>query len=55
MARRETSDGFVQRIKIMRFGLVISALLLAVSACNTVDGMGKDIQKGGQAIENAAQ
>lgn len=37
----------------------LSALLLAVLAissvaCNTVQGLGKDIEKGGQAIERAA-
>ena len=39
---------------------MISALLLALSAlslsaCNTVEGMGKDIQSGGQAIERTAE
>ena len=38
---------------------MISALLLALSAlslsaCNTVEGMGKDIQSGGAAIERTA-
>lgn len=32
--------------------LVGSASLL--TACNTVEGAGKDIKKGGQAIENSA-
>jgi predicted small secreted protein len=32
--------------------LVLAALLL--SACNTVEGIGKDIKKGGEAIERAA-
>ena len=32
---------------------IISAISL--SACNTVQGAGKDISKGGQAIENAAK
>lgn len=32
-------------------------IVLAVSsvACNTVQGMGKDIERGGQAIEKAAK
>lgn len=30
------------------------ALMPALSACNTVEGMGQDIQKGGQAIENSS-
>lgn len=28
---------------------------ISLSACNTVQGAGKDISKGGQAIENAAR
>ena len=31
------------------------ALMLALSACNTVSGIGKDIKKGGEAIEKAAK
>ena len=37
-----------------RLILVISALL-ALSACNTVKGIGQDVQKGGQVIEGAAK
>ncbi|MFZ5537026.1 MAG: entericidin A/B family lipoprotein [Pseudomonadota bacterium] len=33
--------------------LVLAALLL--SACNTFEGIGKDIKKGGEAIERAAK
>ena len=33
-------------------GLLAAALLLA--GCNTVEGLGKDIKKGGEAIEKAA-
>jgi len=29
-------------------------VMLVLSACNTFDGLGKDIQKGGAAIEKAA-
>ncbi len=32
---------------------VVAAFTLA--ACNTVEGMGKDIKKGGEAIEKAAK
>ncbi|MEF3193299.1 MAG: entericidin A/B family lipoprotein [Halothiobacillaceae bacterium] len=32
--------------------LVLATLLL--SACNTIEGIGKDIKKGGEAIERAA-
>ena len=29
--------------------------VLSFAACNTVEGIGKDIKKGGQAIEKAAK
>ena len=29
--------------------------MLAVTACNTMEGVGKDIKKGGEAIEKAAK
>ncbi len=29
--------------------------MLAVAACNTMEGVGKDIKKGGEAIEKAAK
>ena len=35
--------------------LAASVLLLALSACNTVQGIGKDIKKGGEAIEKAGK
>ncbi len=36
--------------------IVVFSLLAAValSACNTVEGMGKDLKQGGEAIERAA-
>ncbi|MCG3124091.1 MAG: hypothetical protein GIKADHBN_02532 [Phycisphaerales bacterium] len=36
--------------------LVIGSLVAAaaLAACNTVEGAGKDIKSGGQAVENAA-
>ncbi|THF66853.1 entericidin A/B family lipoprotein [Pseudothauera nasutitermitis] len=33
---------------------VLVAAGMALSGCNTVKGIGKDVQKGGQAIEKAA-
>jgi predicted small secreted protein len=33
---------------------VITAMLVAVPACNTMEGAGEDIQKGGEKLENAA-
>ena len=35
--------------------LILIALAISSAACNTVQGMGKDIEKGGQAIEKAAR
>ncbi|MGE5384273.1 MAG: entericidin A/B family lipoprotein [Betaproteobacteria bacterium] len=38
-----------------RIGLFILALItFGLAACNTVQGVGKDIKKGGEAIERAA-
>jgi len=35
--------------------LLMLASLLALGACNTVKGVGQDLQKAGGAIENAAK
>ena len=35
--------------------LVVSVLALLLSACNTVQGIGKDVKKGGEAIEKSAR
>ncbi len=34
--------------------LVTAAFVLATAGCNTMEGAGKDVQQGGQAIEDAA-
>ena len=34
---------------------VISIISLAISACNTVEGFGKDVQHAGNSIEKAAK
>jgi entericidin B len=36
------------------FALMAFMLAATVSACNTVEGVGKDTQKAGQAIEHTA-
>lgn len=42
-------------IKKVLTGLCLLGLLTVfVSGCNTVEGMGKDIEHGGEAIQNAA-
>jgi len=35
--------------------LIIAAFVLTLTGCNTVQGVGQDIQKGGQVLENAAK
>lgn len=34
---------------------ILGLMLLSVAACNTIEGLGQDIQKAGQAIENAGE
>jgi predicted small secreted protein len=43
-------------IMLKRFAAlaVLAGMLVGVSACNTVEGAGKDVKATGQAIENAA-
>jgi len=41
-----------------RFAQILSVIILAafaLTACNTVEGVGKDIKKGGESIEKAAK
>ena len=36
--------------------LIATMLILPLlAACNTMEGLGKDVQKGGEALENSAQ
>ena len=39
----------------MKTMLLALACAIALCACNTVEGLGKDIKKGGEAIEKAAE
>jgi len=39
----------------MRKAFALVVCVLAVAACNTMEGVGKDIKKGGEAIEKAAK
>ena len=39
----------------MKTLVIFIGLAFALAACNTIHGMGQDIQKGGQAIEKAAK
>ena len=40
---------------MLQRSLMVCALIFALSACNTISGIGKDIKKGGEAIEKAAK
>ncbi len=35
--------------------LLVAAFVLALAGCNTVQGVGQDIQRGGQVLEDAAK
>ena len=35
--------------------LLLAASLMTLAACNTMEGLGKDIQSGGEALEDAAE
>ena len=37
----------------MRAGLLVLAAVMALSACNTVKGVGRDIESAANAVENA--
>ena len=39
----------------MKTILLALACAFALAGCNTVEGLGKDIKKGGEAIEKAAE
>ncbi len=41
--------------KLMLKFMALVFTILALSACNTVRGVGKDIQKGGEAIEKSTK
>ncbi len=39
----------------MRIFMLVALTALGLAACNTVEGVGQDIQAGGEALEKAAQ
>ena len=39
----------------MKKALFMIAVAFALAGCNTVQGVGKDVQKAGAAVENAAK
>jgi entericidin B len=48
-------SGKLFRRKPMFRIFVVSMLMLLLTACNTVQGIGKDVKKGGEAIEKSAR
>ncbi len=42
-------------MKKIFFAILVVVSALSSIACNTVQGLGKDIERGGQAIEKAAK
>lgn len=42
-------------IRIRTATLIAALAMSAVAACNTIEGAGKDIQKGGEKLEEAAK
>ena len=42
-------------MKKFAFILFVIASVVSLPACNTVQGVGKDIERGGQAIEKSAK
>lgn len=46
----------MQRSKEIALSLIVMVIAgIVASGCNTFKGAGRDIQKGGQAVENAAE
>jgi predicted small secreted protein len=41
--------------KWMLLSLSVFALASALTACNTIQGIGKDVKKAGEVVENAAK
>lgn len=41
-------------MRYLTLGIILLTLATAITGCNTVRGIGKDIEKGGQAIQDAA-
>jgi predicted small secreted protein len=36
-------------------GFILAVMVMVLAGCNTMEGLGKDIQKGGEAIERAGK
>lgn len=42
-------------LKRLLYGLAALATVLSLSACNTIQGAGRDIEQGGQTIQDEAK
>ncbi len=42
-------------MKKLLAGALMLGFIAALSACNTIEGMGRDVSKGGEKVEDAAQ
>jgi predicted small secreted protein len=47
-------EGEAEMLKKLAALAVVAGIVAGVSACNTVEGAGKDVKATGQAIENTA-
>lgn len=54
-ANRNPSDHIIMKTIPVLLVLCSLATALTVSSCNTVSGLGEDIQRGGQALERSAR
>ncbi|WP_404376599.1 entericidin A/B family lipoprotein [Vreelandella aquamarina] len=41
--------------RTMALGILLLATLFTISGCNTIRGMGQDIEQGGEAIQRSAE
>ena len=50
-------ESYPTEVTMMRksLGLMVVAALLVLAGCNTIAGVGKDVESGGAAIEGAAK
>jgi predicted small secreted protein len=53
--RRHFITGGCSMLRIGKLMLTVLVCLCALSACNTIEGVGKDVKKAGEAIERAGK
>jgi entericidin B len=53
--RRQETEMQSDRFRMFLAAALLAAGSLTLGACNTMEGAGKDIQKGGEKIEDAAR